>query len=460
MSSSDFIIKKESDNIDLEVSNIKSLYPIKGKFKKRQKGSSGALIPFESIDKLLYNDNANCTCFTTSENRIHFWIKALAEIIWVQASDVYETIRRDRKENNNDHIIQTEFIISEKQSNVKDNEDDFLYKVIVYLSTGKVMIQGKDWQHFGDHIFEKCLQHIERVIDNQDQTSLKEGLSSPLACSKVSSGQDKNVQNINNSATTTKTATDTDVQKKSSIPKQTTDDDPKQQSVEFIINKLLNPIVNSMSVLEEAVVDIKSSVSNLLVNNQDYKDVITKELKNLGKTFNQSPTNLSNNMLEKQLKEKNDEVKKLTQKVEDMSKMYEKQCIKLQTEFAKKEERILEKVEEVNKLRDIAISDNEKLAIIVNLKEEKQTDLNHEFQNKLDEKDKMITALQDRIQNYLYDVNGDPWCKKVDNLNKRKEKESITGTNNISMNEIQTINSQSVPNDEAYNQKEMKKKKV
>ena len=136
-----------------------------------------------------------------------------------------------------------------------------------------------------------------------------------------------------------------------------------------------------------------------------------------------------------------------------MSKMYEKQCIKLQTEFAKKEERILEKVEEVNKLRDIAISDNEKLAIIVNLKEEKQTDLNHEFQNKLDEKDKMITALQDRIQNYLYDVNGDPWCKKVDNLNKREEKESITGTNNISMNEIQTINSQSVPNDEAYNQK-------
>ena len=304
MSSSDFIIKKESDNIDLEVSNIKSLYPIKGKFKKRQKGSSGALIPFESIDKLLYNDNANCTCFTTSENRIHFWIKALAEIIWVQASDVYETIWRDRKENNNDHIIQTEFIIREKQSNVKDNEDDFLYKVIVYLSTGKVMIQGKDWQHFGDHIFEKCLQHIERVIDNQDQTSLKEGLSSPLACSKVSSGQDKNVQNINNSATTTKTATDTDVQKKSSIPKQTTDDDPKQQSVEFIINKLLNPIVNSMSVLEGAVVDIKSSVSNLLVNNQDYKDVITKELKNLGKTFNQSPTNLSNNMLEKQLKEK------------------------------------------------------------------------------------------------------------------------------------------------------------
>ncbi|VDI32626.1 Hypothetical predicted protein [Mytilus galloprovincialis] len=123
--------------------------------------------------------------------------------------------------------------------------------------------------------------------------------------------------------------------------------------------------------------------------------------------------------------------------------------IKLQTEFAKKEERILEKVE-VNKLRDIAVSDNEKLAIIVNLKEEKQTDLNHEFQNKLDEKDKMITALQDRIQNYLYDVNGDPWCKKVDNLNKREEKESITGTNNISMNEIQTINSQSVPNDEAY----------
>jgi hypothetical protein len=40
-----------------------------------------------------------------------------------------------------------------------------------------------------------------------------------------------------------------------------------------------------MSVLEGAVVDIKTTISNLLANNQDYQDILTKELENLGKKF-------------------------------------------------------------------------------------------------------------------------------------------------------------------------------
>ena len=66
-----------------------------------------------------------------------------------------------------------------------------------------------------------------------------------------------------------------------------------------------------MSVLEAAVVDIKTTISNLLANNQDYKDILTKELKNLGKTVSQFLINLINNVLEKQLKEKDEEVEKL-----------------------------------------------------------------------------------------------------------------------------------------------------
>jgi hypothetical protein len=37
------------------------------------------------------------------------------------------------------------------------------------------MIQCREWQHFCDHVFEKCLQNIVRSIDGQDQASLKEG---------------------------------------------------------------------------------------------------------------------------------------------------------------------------------------------------------------------------------------------------------------------------------------------
>ena len=42
------------------------------------------------------------------------------------------------------------------------------------------MIQGREWQHFCDHVFGKCLQNIVGTIDGHDQTSLKEGfLPSP-----------------------------------------------------------------------------------------------------------------------------------------------------------------------------------------------------------------------------------------------------------------------------------------
>ena len=35
--------------------------------------------------------------------------------------------------------------------------DDFLYKVILYLTTGKVLIQGKGHEEFCDNEFPKCL---------------------------------------------------------------------------------------------------------------------------------------------------------------------------------------------------------------------------------------------------------------------------------------------------------------
>ena len=85
----------------------------------------------------------------------------------MKSSDKFDIVWRYRKEGKSDNISQTEFIVSDKVS-TSDNEDDFLYKVIVYLSTGNVMIQGREWQHFCDHVFEKCLPNIVRTIDGHD----------------------------------------------------------------------------------------------------------------------------------------------------------------------------------------------------------------------------------------------------------------------------------------------------
>jgi hypothetical protein len=52
--SDEFIIKKESDDVDFSLNNLKTLYSVKEKYRRRQKNSAGNYIPFESIDKSIY----------------------------------------------------------------------------------------------------------------------------------------------------------------------------------------------------------------------------------------------------------------------------------------------------------------------------------------------------------------------------------------------------------------------
>jgi hypothetical protein len=46
MASDEFIIKKESDDVDLSLNNLKTLYSVKEKYRRRQKNSAGNYIPF------------------------------------------------------------------------------------------------------------------------------------------------------------------------------------------------------------------------------------------------------------------------------------------------------------------------------------------------------------------------------------------------------------------------------
>jgi len=55
-------------------------------------------------------------------------------------------------------MIQTDFIVSDNNSTSSDTNDDFLYKVVVYLTTGKIMIQGKSYEAFCDGYFNTCLK--------------------------------------------------------------------------------------------------------------------------------------------------------------------------------------------------------------------------------------------------------------------------------------------------------------
>lgn len=96
-----------------------------------------------------------------------------------------------------------------------------------------------------------------------------------------------------------------------------------------------------------------------------------------------------------------------------MSSAHDAQCRKLQSDFNLKEDKIVKKLEEAHKQQDEVVRDNEKLVLILQQNDEKLDNLKQDYESKLKEKDKQSSDLQDRIQSYLYDLNGEPWGKII-----------------------------------------------
>ena len=163
-------------------------------YKPKQKSNSGAVLPFEAIDKTIFKSRGNCVCFITSEKRIHAWMKSIAQRLYFElgSTNKYNVIWRGHKEKSS--IIHTECIVSDSSIDTEGTGVDFLYKVILYLTTGKVLIQGKGNEEFCDNEFPKCLGLVNEYTnipsttnndivrsdkhDNSDQTLVKSTVDS------------------------------------------------------------------------------------------------------------------------------------------------------------------------------------------------------------------------------------------------------------------------------------------
>jgi hypothetical protein len=156
--------------IDTSIENLKTLYPVQGVYKARQKSNNGRLLPFETIDKSIYKKQSNCVCFITSEKRIHAWIKAAVQTLFLDlgSKSNFDVTWRDLKDKSS-ITVQTEFIVYDRSIKT-ENDDDFLYKLIFYLSTGKIMIQGKGYELFCDNIFEQCLSLVNEYLTTSVKT--------------------------------------------------------------------------------------------------------------------------------------------------------------------------------------------------------------------------------------------------------------------------------------------------
>ena len=138
------------DITNINLHEVRDRFPIDEPFKEKQKTNSGKVIPFEAIDFNLYKRQASCTCFVTSHTRIHEWIVVIGEGL--------ATCKNTHVEWKIDEPLKSEFIVNEI-----DTDDEIAYRIIAYMTTGKILIQGKKYARWCDEQFGYCMNKVNEM---------------------------------------------------------------------------------------------------------------------------------------------------------------------------------------------------------------------------------------------------------------------------------------------------------
>ena len=173
------IVSKPLDVKDLNLKTVRSIYPITEFKTKKQTINKEKPVPYEKIDLNLYKNNAHCTCFVTTEHRIHAWILALAESLYYDlgAKDNYDIIWED-EEVKNEPIQKTEFIVQDVKS--EPDGEKLIYKVIIYLTKGKIMVQGKQYKKWCRELFQSTLERVNTLMKSEQAANQHEFFDEPM----------------------------------------------------------------------------------------------------------------------------------------------------------------------------------------------------------------------------------------------------------------------------------------
>ena len=409
---------------DVNLDFIKSRYPIKKAFKNIQKvTNTGKTIPFEDIDISLYRKQANCVSFITSTNRIHAWVLVLAERLYgvLNLSDEYNVVWVDKA--GADGCAQTEFCVHDGNAESEDG-DDFLYKVIVYLSCGKVMVQGKRFKDWCDEEFALCLaavnktasediseQTIPKCVDDEDQIPYKD-------LEQINIGMDSDLSNNDIDSEQTNNKMDSEQTNNSNDPEQTNN---------MMVSAQTN---NRMDVLEQALVNVTEKVTQMCSvlqiqvqenTNKTMAHKINKiedSVARLGKNLdlliaaqesNERPQDSDRvEALETSIIEKNKTLETVTSMAKDMEMAHKREIDRIEKENShlrkqlRDKDLVAEKLEkEKQELRDECLELNTKMS--ENVKG---------YEQRLKDKDNTNRDLQERLRTALYESNGEPWSIK------------------------------------------------
>ena len=418
----------ENGEIDTSISNIRTLYPIDSEFAKEQRTNTGKLIPVEEIVLGLYKKGANCVCFLTNEERIHGWISILAERLYNekgQNDERYEVIWRDVYEDTTPNKLQTEFIVSKKQIET-ESESTFVYKVIVYLTAGKIMVQGKEFSTWCKEEFNVCLKMVDQLMSSNAEAGPLQTTTQPAETAASKTGTTKTrPEDQAREITANKTGAS-----KTRPEDQVKDCDPDlthvkevqgEQSADGDTNQSMEKkFSNRIDVLESGICKLTDIVSNLVTRIDQQGDNMTKIEKavktsvreEIGKWERKDNGN-QEKALRNELEDKNKEIKSLKKYLEEKNEL-----LKTHAESSKKDSQQLQKQkEEFNKIRTDLNNEIYKLKTDAQQKQQKIETIEKEATQQQRMFDERMKAKEERIeslQEVISQLRGEEWESQTD----------------------------------------------
>lgn len=167
-----------------------------------------------------------------------------------------------------------------------------------------------------------------------------------------------------------------------------------------------------LEIMENSLVDISNNLSSILTLQDTKHQVLLKEFKSFEKVMKLNVRNESNDKIyETQIDEKNKQIDTLRKDVIRLENDIRKSEIEHKKEFSTAKLDFQSQISEMRIEKTNFEIACEKIQSVMTARLHEIDNLRALFERRLEEKDNVIRNLQDRIQSYLYDSNGEPWTK-------------------------------------------------
>lgn len=340
----------------------------------KSQSRSSRQVAFESIDLATYSNTARLAAFSTSIERVPYWVEGLYTryLCFLNSRDGYKVkwkelntaVSGDKCERIVIHVHYNDSCC-----------DILLFAVTVFLTTGRIQVQGKYWQEWAN----QEMPIMRRVVDKLQQgepCELHE--SSFFFCNESDDSNDiqsaKNnvefitedsvIMNLSDNFTPIQVP-DSELQCEPTCPRQTSTEEPSTETRTLSLNEQenlspsrinsLNTVRETVSKLEREIVDIRLQFESYVQTNDmsDIRDKL-KQVENNTKVNRQKHNEELITIGEENKALRNDleQVKKTCQKLQDSKSTLAQQVKSLQKELSEQKEAHLSLLKDFKMLKD------------------------------------------------------------------------------------------------------------